>query len=365
MARKTYKFRLYPTKQQVEKLETWLSLSCELYNAGLQERRDAWKINRVSISYESQNKQLTEIKKIRTELNDVNSQVLQDALQRIDKSFKAFFGRVKSGEKAGYPRFKSRNHFDSFSIPNTRYKVEKGRFDLSRLGKIKIKQDREIEGVMKTATVKRQCGKWFVCIVVEFEPLPLPKTNQKIGIDVGLKSFAALSTGEVIGNLRYAESLQKKLRIAQRTVARRKKGSSRRQKAVMQLKKIYQKIYDQRNDFQHKLSTKIVRENDLIAVEKLNMKGLTKGMLAKQVLDASWGSFFEKLSYKAENAGRQLIKVNPNGTSQTCLCGASVPKTLSQRTHKCDVCGIETDRDLMSAKVILQRAESHSVQVPT
>ncbi len=133
----------------------------------------------------------------------------------------------------------------------------------------------------------------------------------------------------------------------------------------MQLKKIHQKIYDQRNDFQHKLSTKLVNENDLIAIEKLNMKGLTKGMLAKQVLDASWSSFFDKLRYKAENAGRELVEVNPNGTSQTCLCGANVPKTLKIRVHRCDVCGIEADRDLISAKVILQRAERHSVQAST
>lgn len=356
-ARKTYKFRLYPTKKQVEKLETWLSLSCELYNAALQERRDAWKLERKSISCFDQINQLPEIKKIRTEFKDINSHALQSSLQKLDKSFQAFFRRVKSSEKAGFPRFKSFRRFDSFSIPNSRYKIENKKFNLSRLGQIKLNQDCEIIGTMKTAIIKRQCGKWFVCIVVEFEPEKLPKTNNSIGLDVGLKSFVAMSNGEIVSNFRHAKTLQKKLRIAQRKVSRRKKGSNRRKKAVLELQKIHQKIYNQRNDFQHKLSTKIINENDLIAIEKLNIKGLTKGMLAKQVLDASWSSFFNKLRYKAENADRELIKVNPNGTSQTCICGENVPKKLKDRIHKCE-CGIECDRDIMSARVILQRAQA-------
>jgi putative transposase len=356
LARKTYKFRLYPTGIQVEKLESWLTLSCELYNAGLQERRDAWKLNRVSISYAHQNKQLTEIKQIRTELNDINSHVLQDALQRLNKSFDGFFLRVKKGVKAGFPRFKSSKRYDSFSVPNSRYKIENGKFDLSRFGKIKIKQDCEIEGVMKTATVKRECGKWFVCIGVDFTPTPLPYSDRQVGIDVGIKHFAVLTVGAPVPNPRFAEKLQKKLRVAQRRVARRKKGSTRRRKAVAQLQKIHLKIRNSRTHFQHKLSYKIVRDFGFIAIEKLNIKGLAAGMLAKQVNDAAWRGFFEKLVYKAENAGRELIEVNPSGTSQTCLCGASVPKTLAQRRHKCESCGIECDRDWMSAQVILQRA---------
>lgn len=358
MARKTFKFRLYPNKVQSKKLEMWLSLSCELYNAGLQERRDAWGLNRVSISYADQNKQLTEIKTIRPELMEVNSQVLQDSLRRLDKSFKAFFRRVKSGEKPGFPRFKSYRRFDSFSVPKTRYKIAGNKFDLSRLGQIKFKQDREIVGAMKTATLKRQCGKWYVCISVDFTPEVLSKTHNQIGIDVGLKFFAVLSNSETISNERYAEKLQKQLRVAQRRVSRRKKGSNRRRKAVLQVQKKHQKIFNQRNDFQHKLSTQIITENDLIAIEKLNHKELSKGILAKQVADASWSSFFDKLRYKAENADRDLVEVNPNGTSQTCICGENVPKTLAVRVHKCASCGLEADRDFVSAQVILQRAQA-------
>lgn len=364
MATKTYKFRLYPTKAQTATLNEWLALCCELYNAGLQERRDAWKLNRINISFAEQCRQLKDIKILRPEFN-INSSVLQGTLRRLDKSFQAFFRRCKNGEKAGFPRFKSVRRFDSFSFPNTRYKIENSRLNLSRLGTIKIKQEREIVGEMKTATIKRQCGKWFVCIAVEYTPETLPKANKQIGIDVGLKTFLTDSDGATVSNERHAENLQKALRVAQRRVARRRKGSNRRRKAVLQLQKIHQKIFNQRNDFQHKLSTKLIAENDLVAIEKLNHKSLAKGMLAKQVLDASWSSFFDKMRYKAENAGRVIVEVEARGTSQTCICGASVPKTLADRTHFCESCGITCDRDFMSAQVILQRALRQSVQAIT
>lgn len=355
---RTIKARLYPTKLQVEKLNSWLSLCCELYNAGLQERRDAYKLNRVSISYPHQNKQLTEIKQIRTEMKEVNSQVLQDPLRRLDKAFKAFFRRIKSGQKTGYPRFKSWKRYRSFSVSHHRYKIKGNKFNLSRLGEMKIRGLQQIEGKLKTATIKRSLGKWYVTIAVECESQPLPKSGNEIGLDVGITSFAVMSDGKVFNNPRYFEGLQKKLRTAQRKVARRKKGSNRRRKAVLSLRKIYGKIYNQRLDFHHKLSRVIVNENGLIAIEDLNILGLSKGMLAKQVNDVGWGSFFNKLEYKAESADRKLIKVNPAGTSQTCICGESVPKTLAVRVHKCDSCGIVCDRDLMSARVILERAKT-------
>lgn len=365
MAKKLYKFRLYPNQEQVTKLHSWLGMSRELYNAALQERIGAWKERRISISYPDQNKSLTEVKQIRPEFATVNSHVLQDTLQKLDKSFKAFFRRVKSGEKAGFPRFKGKNRFNSFSFPNTRYKITGKHLDLSRFGKIKMKQDCEIIGELKTATIKESCGKWYVSIVVEFTPKVLPKTNQQIGLDVGLKTFLTDSEGKTVSNERYAERLQKKVRMAQRRVARRQKGSNGRREAVLLLKKIHERIFNQRNYFQHNLSTELVKDYDLIAIEKLNIKGLTKGMLAKQVLDASWSSFFQMLRYKAENAGKKLIEVNPNGTSQTCICGANVPKILSQRWHQCDACSIECDRDFMSARVVLQRALNQSVQTLT
>ena len=232
MAQKTYKFRLYPSRKQQKTLSEWFLLSCELYNAGLQERRDAWTLNKVNISYVDQNRQLTEIKTLRPELKDVNSHVLQDSLRRLDKSFKAFFRRVKSGGTPSFPRFKSARRFRSFSVPNTRYKIANGRLDLSRLSKIKLRQDCEIEGKLTNLTVKKEINQWYACITVEFEPINLPESNDKIGIDLGYRYLAVLSDGSFIENPRHYRNNEKKLRVAQRRVARRKKGSNRRKKVV-------------------------------------------------------------------------------------------------------------------------------------
>jgi putative transposase len=190
--------------------------------------------------------------------------------------------------------------------------------------------------------------------VAEVEPKPLPKTDKTIGIDVGIENFATLSDGTQIKNFKYYEKSQKKLRVAQRRVSRRKKGSDQRQKAILQLGKIYRQIKKQREDFQHKLSINLVRKFDLLAIENLNIVGMCKGFLSRQIHDVAWSSFFRKLTYKAEYAGRQLIKVNPNGTSQTCVCGEPNKKDLSVRWHQCLSCGMSCHRDIVSAQVILK-----------
>jgi putative transposase len=368
VVQKTYKFKLYPTKKQVEKLELWLDLTRELYNGALQERRDAYRINGISLNYYSQNLQLKEIKTVRPEFADINSHVLQDCLDKLHKSFNNFFRRVKKGEKPGFPRFKGKNFFNSFSFPKTRYKIVEGnkykKINLSRFGEIKFRVNGKIklDGELRTATIKRVGQKWFVCIVAEFKPEKLEPTNRKVGIDVGLKSFAVLSDGQTIDNPRHLSKFKDKLRIAQRRLSRRKKGSNRRRKAIKMVGRIYEQVANSRSDFIHKTSRRIINENDLIAIEKLSIKGLASGMLAKSVLDVSWGNFFEKLSYKAENAGRTIVRVNPAGTSQTCICGNNVPKKLADRVHNCESCGIICDRDFMSAQVILKSALNQSVQ---
>lgn len=369
MALRTYKFRLYPSTSQQRKLDEWLNLSRELYNAALQERRDAWILNRVNISYKHQNKQLTEIKEIRTELQEVNSQVLQDALRRLDKSFKAFFRRVKSGESPGFPRFKSARRFHSFSVPNTRYKIAGGRLDLSRFGKIKLRQDCEIEGEMTNLTISREIDHWFVCITVKFEPEPLPKSNEKIGIDLGYRYFAVLSDGTFVDNPRFYKTSKKKLRVAARRVARRKNGGRRREKAVALLARVHEKIRHSRADFQHKLSRRLVNRYGFLAVEDLAIKEMTRTDDAKyrnkSLYDAAWGKFLYKLEYKAANAGRELVKENPIFTAQTCICGARLVKKPRQANVVCVSCGRTGDRGIISSNVILQAAERHSAQAIT
>ncbi len=354
---KAYKFKIKrPSKAIVIKLDNTLDLCRELYNAGLQHRIGAWKERRISISYQDQQNVLPEIKEVREDLSNVYSQVLQDALKRLDKTFKAFFSRVKKGEKAGFPRFKGKNRYDSFTFPqaNGCFRLEGNNLFLSKIGKVKIHLSQNILGKVKTCTIKKEVSGWFVIFTVETEKELLPKTHKSVGIDAGIENFLTLSNGEQIPNFKYFEASQKELRRKQRSVSRKKKGSASRKKAVIQLRKTHQKIKNQRNDFAHKLSTRLVTDFDVIAIEDLNIKGMSRGILSKQIYDVSWGNFYQKLEYKAENAGKKLIKVNPNGTSQTCICGARVEKTLAQRHHHCSECGLSIHRDIVSAKVILQ-----------
>lgn len=362
---KSFKFKIInPSKQITVKFENWLGICCELYNAGLQERRDAWKAERKSVSCYEQQAELPKIKQIRPDVAEVNAQVLTDVLKRLDKTYKSFFTRVKRGEKAGFPRFKSRNRYDSFTYPQDNYtfSLKGNKLSLSKIGTVKLKLSRQIKGKIKTCTIKRETTGWFVIFTVEDYPQPLPKTNNKIGIDAGIENFLTLSNGKQIENPRHFTKLQKKLRVAQRSVSRKKKGSKRRKKAVLKLRKAHLRIKNSRTDFQHKISRYLVNNFDLIAIEKLNIKSLSKGFLSKQIYDVAWGDFFQKLRYKAEDAGREVVEVNPSGTSQTCLCGHEAKKSLSDRWHNCFVCGLFEHRDIVSAKVILNLAVGQAVQ---
>ena len=359
--RKSYKFRIYPTKAQVKTLEMTLELCRELYNAARKERIDAWRLERKSISYFDQSAQLPEIKNIREELKEVYAHVLREPLRNVDKAFQAFFARIKRKEKAGFPRFKTTLRFNSFCYPQankTSVRVENNKLNLPKIGKLKIKLSRPILGEVKTCTIKRENDKWFAVFSVETATEPLPKTGKEIGIDVGIENFATLSDGTQIENSKFFQSTQKKLKVAQRRVSRRNKFSNGRKKAQKQVSKIHLKIRNQRWDFQHKLSTKLVGEFDLIAIENLNIKGMSKGILSKQIHDVAWSNFFNMLRYKAESADRKLIEVNPRGTSQTCICGETVKKDLSVRLHQCEKCGLSQHRDIVSAKIILRLGQA-------
>jgi len=342
---------------QVLALEQQLDEARSLYNAALQERRDAWRMQRVNRNYYDQASQLKEIRDSGN-LQLANFSACQDVLRRVDKTFRAFFHRVKDGEKAGYPRFKSRDRFDSYTLPiwgNGCHLTEAGRLKVQGIGIIKVKMHRLIVGDIKTLTLKREAGKWYSCFSVATNvPIAIPPSST-IGIDVGLSSFAALSNGELIANPRNLKVGLAKLRRCQRKVARRKKGGTGRRKAVHFLQKAHAHIGNQRADFQHKFSRNLANTYGLIAVEDLNIKGLSRGILSRSVSDASWGSFLAKLAYKVEETGGVLVKVNPNGTSQVCSrCGAlpDVPKTLADRVHSCS-CGLVIDRDVNAARNIL------------
>jgi putative transposase len=356
---KSYKFKIRrPPRAVVARFEETLGLCRELYNAALQERRDAWRLNRVSISYIDQQNQLPETKNIREDLKDVYSQVLLDALRRLDKTFNSFFGRVKKGEKAGFPRFKGASRFDSFCFPQSGFKLVGDKLQLSKIGTMRIRLSRQIEGKIKTCTIKREIDGWFVVFVVESEKELFEKTGKTCGVDVGLENFATLSNGEKIENPRVLRQSERRLKTAQRSVSRKKRGGKNRKKAVLLLRKQHLKIKRQRLDFLHKTARQLVCDYDEIAVEDLNILGMVKNHhLAKSIMDASWATFLTILECKAENAGKRVWKVSARNTSQNCSnCGEKAQKSLSQRKHKCFSCGLELHRDQNAAINIQARA---------
>lgn len=360
--RKSFLYRLYPNEIQAEKLKGLLNIARELYNACLQERRDAWKMQGKSLNYYDQANELKELRQAIPEVATLNYSATQDMLRRLDKSFKAFFKRIKQGEKPGYPRFKGYNRFNSITFPTygDGVKLKDNRLYVQNVGLIKIKMHRDLEGQINTVTLKRVCDKWYAVFSNTIEIEPLPTSNKSVGIDVGIESFAVTSDGEFIENPHYLRDSQRELRVLQRRVARRKKGGSNRRKAVKILAKQHLKIRNQRKDFAHKVSRQIVNLYGYIAVEDLQIKNMVRNHhLAQSISDAGWGEFLDFLSYKAEWAGRKFVKVNPNGTSQTCsVCGIKVPKDLSVRIHNCPNCGISLHRDFNSALNILRLGRS-------
>jgi putative transposase len=356
---KAYKYKLKTNAKFVAGCSATLDVCRELYNAALQERRDAYRINGVSINYQAQAVQLPLIKQVRKDVGEVHSQVLQDALRRVDKAFDAFFRRCKNGETPGYPRFKSASRYDSFTYPQSGFRLEGDKLSLSKIGSCRVRLSRPIEGTIKTCTINREADGWYVIFVVEENQCRFfPKTGEAVGIDVGIENFATLSTGKAVENPEFLRVSEAELKTAQRRVSRRKKGAKRSRKAVSLLRKKHQKIQRQRADFHHKTALKIVRGFDAIAVEDLNVRGMVKNHhLAKSVSDAGWSQFILILTSKAEEAGRVVIKVNPAYTSQDCSqCGHRVRKTLAMREHRCNNCGFVAHRDHNSALAVKGRA---------
>jgi len=358
--RLTYKYRLYPTKEQDTFLEGQLSEACDLYNCALQERIGAWKTCRKSISFYDQ---VNQLKEMRSEncLSIVNFSCAQNVLWRLDRAFNRFFCGINSRTKCGYPRFRSLNRYDSITYPrpDSGWKlIGNSKIKIQGAGHIKLNLHRPIVGNIRTVTIKREAGKWYVFFSVQKEAAYLANTEKEIGIDMGIEQFSVRSDGTSTPNPQWYRKSHHKLRRCQRKVARRKKGSKRRRKAVLLLQRAHAHVKNQRSDFHHKVSDNLVNNYGMIAVEDLNVKGLAASILAKSVNDAGWSQFLRFLAYKAEYAGRRLVKVDPRGTSQTCVCGARVTKTLRDRWHNCPECGLCGSRDHVSAQVILQRARS-------
>jgi putative transposase len=354
---KTFKYKLLPTDEQEQKLLFVLRRCRELYNAALQERRDAWQKCRVSITCAHQSTELPAIKEVRHEYHDVHSQVLQDVLTRLDRAFQAFFRRVQSGEQPGYPRFQGANRYTSFTYKQfgNGASLDNGALVLVKIGRIPICWSRPLEGTPKTVTITHEADGWYCCFsCAEVPRHPLPPTGQETGIDVGLKVFLMTAKGGSVENPRYYRKAERELKKAQRRVSRRKKGSKRRRKAVQLLARKHQKVRRQRQDFHHKTALDLLRAYDTVYLEDLQVANLVKNLhLSKSISDAGWAQFRTILEGKAACAGRRVVAVPPAYTSQDCSgCGERVEKSLSVRTHVCPSCGLILDRDENAARNI-------------
>src|SRR2546421_1470339 len=369
--RKTYLFRLYPTHKQRDVLEEWLGLCCETYNAALDERKSAYRMAGVSLAYEHQCAELSGCKEVRPELGEVPSQVLQDVVKRVDLAFDAFFQRVGQGQKPGYPRFKSRfryasltfkQHGNSFQLLPSSQK-HRATLVLAKLGHVKMVLHRAIKGTPKTAIVKRTpTGKWFVSISVQLEEeltaQRLLPSQEAVGIDVGLKTFAYLSTGEEIANPRFFRTEEVALTRAQRMHSKAPKGSKQRAKKRKVVARVHERIGNRRKNFLEQEVCKLIKRFGLLAVEALVVRNMIRNpKLAKSIADVWWSQFFARLQAKAEEAGRQVVRVNPAYTSQICsACGHRQPMPLSVRVYECPHCGLIIDRDHNGSKNILEEA---------
>lgn len=330
-----------------------------VYNETLAVRKNVWEQEQRSISKYKTHNMLPSWKSQHPELNDVHSQVLQEVQQRVDLAFKAFFKRVKKGEqKAGYPRFKGKDRYDSFTYPQYGFALNGLHLKLSKIGTIEIKINRPIEGIIKRLSINRRpTGKWFACFTVEYEPKTRAyKDGAVVGIDVGLNSFAALSNGEHIENPRFFRLDKKALAKAQRMLSKKEKGTSQRVKVRKVVARIHERITNRRNNFAHQLSRWIVNNYGLVAFEKLGIKNmLQNGHLAKSISDVAWNQFITYTENKAEEAGSIVVMVDAKNTTQECSrCGTIVHKELKDRTHSCH-CGLILDRDENAAINILRR----------
>jgi putative transposase len=379
--RKTFKEKLRPTPEQERRLEVVLWRCRTLYNVALEQRKTAWERCHVSVKRSQQEAELKTIREALAEYAAIHSHVLQDVLARLDKTYQAFFRRLATGEKPGFPRFQGRTRYHSFTYKeySNGAQLDNGSLVLSKIGRINVHWSRPVQGTIKTVTISKEADGWYCCFSCADVPTePLPLTGTETGIDVGLKVFLITAEGEVVENPRHYRTAERELKKAQCRVSRRKKGSNRRRKAAKVLARKHQKVRRQRTDFHHKTALALVRQYDVIYLEDLQVGNMShrpepkpdetggyqhngagaKSGLNKSIQDAGWYSFRMILASKAECAGKRVEAVPPAYTSQDCSrCGALVQKSLSVRTHVCTNCGLVLDRDENAARNIQWRGQ--------
>jgi putative transposase len=356
---------------------------CDLYNAALQERREAWRLRKVSISYGDQSAQLKEIRAADPDGHGRHSfTAQQQTLRRLNTVFAAYFRRVRdakgSGRRVGYPRFKPYQRFDQVLFvvgDGARWEPAGGgrwaHASFKAVGRVKVGQHRPVVGRVKTLQLKREGRRWYVIVITESEPVPLPSTGRSVGIDLGVARFLTTSVGDVVANPRFLEVAQKRIADLQRRKARSRPGSGNRRRLRQALAKEWRRVRNQRRDFHHKTARALVDTCDTLALEDLRVAAMTasaagtaehpganvgaKAGLNRSILDAGWSRFTSVLVAKAESAGRRVVLVHPANTSIDChICGASCTRPR-QDTVVCPAHG-ELDADLNGARNIVTRA---------
>ncbi len=380
--RKTYKEQLRPTPAQERALDAVLGRCRTLYNTALEQRITWWRRGQGKAATRFQQEaELTDLRAAFPEYAAIHSHVLQEVLARLDTTYHAFFCRLMSGEKPGFPRFQGRNRYHSFTYKEygNGARLDSGLLVLSMIGRLAVRWSRPLAGTIKTVTLSKEADGWYVAFSCADVPTqPLPETGRETGIDVGLKVFLVTAEGASVANPRHYRKAERELKKAQRRVSRRKKGSRRRKKAVKLLAKQHQHVRRQRTDFHHKTALMLVRQYDTIYHEAIQPANLSrrpapvsdehggylhngasrKAGLNKSIHDAGWGSFLSILTFKAACAGKRVEAVNPAYTSQDCSgCGERIHKSLSVRTHVCTNCGLIIDRDENAARNIQWRGQ--------
>ncbi len=342
----TYKFRIYPTAAQARIMQETLETCRRLYNSMLADRTEK------RTGFYDQKKMLVELKRDDKHLKSVHSQVLQDVVLRLDKVYQAFFASLSR-----YPKFRRSGRYNSFTYPQRGFELKGDRIRLSTIGKVRVTLHRKATGAIKRATVIRDIDQWFVALLVEENHNVVRSGDGKVGVDMGISNVVALSDGTLVDNPRFLNGSVERIKSLQRLLSRKKKGSSNREKTRLSLAKAWRKARRQRDDFAHKLSDKLTKENKVIVFEDLKIQNMVKNhSLASAIMDASWAQLRRLTAYKAERRGGRVILVNPGGTSQKCSgCGEAVPKGLSERVHDCPRCGLVMDRDVNAARNILER----------